>query len=222
MSDLKEALVERFGAHRVNDIPVAEGEMPLLALDLEIRSQVTIVMTNGLSNYTMPVPEKLSGYEHNEICFCLPSYWEWQDLEDPRMNWIFPWIQKLASYVVKNETWFGHGHTFSNYIKKTTAIGTDEIIDDIKSEISQALSPTMKQNHLMLSSPILMENELKEFIIDGKRISFLTIIPLFQDEFDYKQSKGTFKTLKKLRAKGVDELLDDYRTTSLRGKWRIF
>jgi hypothetical protein len=45
---------------------------------------------------------------------------------------------------------------------------------------------------------------------------------LFEDEFDFKMGKGTFKLKKKLRDKGINELLDDFRMTALKNKWRIF
>lgn len=204
MYSLKQKLIERFGEHRVMDVPVAENEMPLLAFDLELRSRVTVICTNGLSDYKMNVPEKMEGYEYNELCFCLPNYWEWEDVKNPSMNWIFTWIQKLAKHVVEKETWFGHGHTIPT--------GKD----------LPSLSPTMKQNHLILTNPILLEKELDEVIVDGKRIRFLTIIPIFSDEMDFKHGKGTAKLLQRLDNKGVNELLDDYRTTVMRGKWRIF
>lgn len=204
MSKLKEALINRFGEHRVMDVPVAEKEIPLLALDIESRSPVTVILTNGLSNYKMPVPEKLAGREYNELCFCLPSYWEWEDLENPSMNWIFPWLQKLSNHVIEKQTWFGHGHTIPN--------GKD----------LHSLSPTMLQNHLLLTEPILLENELQPIRVEGREINFLTIIPIFSDEMDFKQSKGTFKLVQRIENKGVNELLDDFRTTVMRGKWKIF
>jgi hypothetical protein len=197
-------LIQRFGEHRVLEIPVGEGEMPLLALDLESRSPVTVICTNGLSEYKMPVPETMEERTYNELCFCLPSYWEWENLENPSMNWIFPWIQKLTKHVIEKETWFGHGHTIPN------------------GKELPPFSPTMKQNHLFLSDPIALEKELQPVKHSGKMVHFLTIIPIFSDEMDFKQAKGTFKFLQRLSNKGVDEILDDYRTTVMRGKWRIF
>lgn len=200
---MKEELAKRFGAHRVMDVPTTEGEMPLIMLDLELRSPVSVLMTNGLSNYKMPVPEKVAGREFNELFFCLPSYWEWEDMDNPRTNWVFKWIQRLAKYVIENNTWFGHGHTMP--------CGAN----------MESLSPTMLQNHFFLSDPILLENELAPIIVDGREIHFLGIIPIFSDEMDYKQSKGTFKLLEKLRNKGVTEQLDDFRATILKRNWKL-
>lgn len=204
MSHFKETLIKRFGEHRVVDISVDDGEIPLLAIDIESRTQVTVICTNGLSEFRMPVPEKLKDRAYNELCFCLPSYWEWEDIENPNMNWIFPWLQKLSKHVVEKNTWYAHGHTFTN-----------------EKDITP-LSPTMLQNNLMLSDPILLENELQPISVEDKLVRFLTIIPIFEDELEYKHMKGTFKFMQKLTAKGTSELLDDFRKTSLRGKWRLF
>jgi len=202
MTAIHKELIERFGNHRVIEIPVNEGEMPLLALNIDSRSEVTAIVTNGLSEYKMNVPESLKGLEYNEIFFCLPSYWEWQQLENPNMNWIFPWIQRLTKYVVEKKTWFGHGHTMP--------CGKD----------MESLSSTMLQNHFILSSPMLLEKELIPIQLSDKSVQFLAIIPIFGEEMDYKQGKGTLKLLKKLQSRGVNELLDDYRSSVLKSNWR--
>ena len=73
ITPLHQALADRFGEHRVQGLPTVDGEMPLLLLDLELASPVTVLMTNGLSDYKMPVPERMKDRNFNEIYFCLPS-----------------------------------------------------------------------------------------------------------------------------------------------------
>lgn len=200
---MKEELIQRFGEHRVIDIPTIEGEIPLLLLDLELKSPVMVLMTNGLSDYKMPVPEKMQERTYNEIYFCLPSYWEWQDLENPQTNWVFKWIQTLAKFVVEKETWFGHGHTIPC------------------GKIPESLSSTMLQKYFFFSDPMLLSGELTPVKVGEKEVHFLSIIPIFKDEMDYKQSRGTFKFGTKLINKGVSEKLDDYRGSVLRNKWKL-
>ncbi len=200
---MKEELENRFGAHRVMDVSTAEGEIPLIMLDLELRRPVSVLMTNGLSDYKMSVPENTDENEYNEIYFCLPSYWEWEDMENPRTNWVFSWIQRLAKHVIEHNTWFGHGHTMP--------CGAE----------MEPLSETMTQNHFILSNPLLLEMELLPVTVDGREINFLGIIPIFSDEMDYKQGKGTFKLMQKLSNKGVTEQLDDFRATILKRSWKL-
>jgi hypothetical protein len=204
MTALHLELAKRFGEHRVAELPTLEGEMPLLILELESNSPVTVIMTNGLSDYSMPVPERYKGREFNELYFCLPSYWDWQALDNPTMNWIYTWIQKMAKYVVDCETWIGHGHTFPSG-KELTSI-----------------SATMKQDHFILLDPILLSNELCSLECGATSIHFLAIVPIFKDEMDYKQARGTFKFLQKLNSAGVTELLDDYRSSVFKSKWTFW
>ncbi len=199
---MKQAFIDRFGEHRVSDAPFFEG-VPLLVLDLELKSPVTVIVTNGLRDYKMPVPEKWQDRTYNELYFCLPSYWEWEDLNNPNTNWVFEWIQRLATHVVEKETWFGHGHTIPC------------------EKDPQPLSNTMKQNYFFLSDPMLLEDEMASIDVDGKTVNFLGVIPIFKDEMDYKQSKGPFKFVQKLVNKGVTEKLDDFRSSVLKSKWRL-
>jgi len=200
---VKEALQQRFGDHRVLEAPVGEGEIPLLIIDLELKSPVTVIVTNGLRDYKMPVHEKYAGREYNELYFCLPSYWEWEDTENPQMNWVFPWIQRLAKYVVENETWFGHGHTMPCGKKM------------------KPLSNTMKQDHFLLADPMLLEQEMAPIKVDEKEVYFLSIIPIFKKEMEYKEARGTFKLIQKFVNKGVSEKLDDWRSLVTKNKWRL-
>lgn len=204
MTSLHQELINRFGEHRVAELPILEGEIPLLVLELESSSPVTLIMTNGLSDYSMPVPEKYIGREYNELYFCLPSYWDWQALENPSMNWIYPWIRKMAKHVVDKSTWFGHGHTIP-----------------AGKELSP-LSESMKQDHFILLDPILLENELTPLQLNEKLIHFLAIVPIFKNEMEYKQAKGTYKFLRKLNTIGVTEKLDDYRGSVLNSKWMFW
>jgi hypothetical protein len=202
-SELHKALEDRFGEHRISKIPSTEGEFPLLIIDLELSSPVTVLMTDGLSNYKMPVAEKLSGREYNELYFCLPSYWDWQDLENPNTNWIYSWIRKMANHAIEKETWYGPGHSFPTGKEKLP------------------ISATMKQNHFFLTDPIVLEQELAPLSLGDKTVYFLGIVPIFSDEMDYKQARGTFKLLQKFSYANVSEKLDDFRSSVLRSRWRL-
>lgn len=201
---MKKALTNKFGSDSIKEMPVKEGEVPLILLDIHARTEVKVLMTNGLSQYQMPVPEKEAGTEYKELYFCLPSYWDLDDVDNPKMNWVFHWIQRLAKHVTKKETWYSHGHTMPCGKEK------------------KQLSDSMKQNHFILLDPMFLENELAPIEVDGKKIHFLSIVPIFEDEFLFKYGKGTKKFLGRFTVKGNTEKLDDFRETVMRSRWRIF
>ena len=202
MNILEQTLIERFGENNVKThLSASENDFPLLEIKIEMRSEIIVLMTNGLSDYAMPVPEKYKERNHAELYFCLPSYW---DLTTENGKWVIEWIQKLAKHCIEKETWYGIGHTFPN--------GNPAL----------PLSNTMKQKYLMLNAPYFLEKELSPIQTEDKEIHFLGIIPIFEDEMDYKMGKGTYKLLQKIEGKGVSELLDDYRMSCLKSKWRFF
>lgn len=195
---MKNELIDRFGKHQVSELPVKEDEIPLLLIQLNDATKTRVLVTNGLHKYRMPVPEAEAGKEYNELYFCLPSYWDPHDLDNPRMNWIYYWIQRLAKYVQEKETWFGHGHTMP--------CGKD----------ARPLSDTMKQNYFMLVDPILLEEALRPLPVNDIEVRFLAILPVFEKEFVYKQGRTTRKFMKKLLNNRVDEKLDDFRQSVVR------
>ena len=202
MGDLHNKLIERFGQEAIQIVTSPFSSHDYLLID-DKKNSVSILCSYGLSNYFMTVPDKLKGRERNELYFALPSYWEINSLENERFNWVFYWLDKLTDYVIEKKSWFGPGHTIP--------CGSP----------FKAISSTMKSNHFLLSDPILFEEELVPIQTEKGIVYFLGVIPIFEDEMDYKQGKGTFKLMTKLKNQGITEKLDDFRSTSLKSKWRL-
>jgi hypothetical protein len=152
----------------------------------------------------MNVHEKHFGEEFNELYFYLPSYWDLNDTENTSMNWVFIWLEKLKKHVISKNSWFGNGHTI--------ATGKSLV----------PLSDKMLQNHFILAHPMELSKELASIKLEDKTIHFLAVIPIFEDEMDYKQGKGTAKLFKKFEQSNVTEKLDEFRKTVLRNRWNFF
>ena len=203
MNSLHEAIEKRFGSPNITIHSSTNIHFKTLQISSSSRKGVTFFMTSGLSDYDQPATEKNKAFKHIELVFCLPSYWDLND-DVPAMSWVKTWMDKLGNHLIEKQTWYGDGHTFAN------------------GNPIEPLSPSMKQKYLMLIEPDFFANELAPIEIENKKIQFLCVVPLFEDEFDFKMGKGTFKLKKKLRDKGITELLDDFRMTALKNKWRIF
>jgi hypothetical protein len=203
MNLFQEALEKRFGASSINVHSTSTISFSIVTVQSVERKGVTFLLTNGLSEYEQPTTEKNKAHKHIELVFCLPSYWDLNN-DIQTMNWVKTWIEKLGNHLIEKQTWYGDGHTFAN------------------GNPIEPLSPTMNQKYLMLVEPDFFATELSPIKIENKEVHFLCVIPLFEDEFDFKMGKGTFKLKKKLRDKGINELLDDFRMTALKNKWRIF
>lgn len=205
-TELEQAMIKRFGENRVQAYSKSNKDAcDLLLLSLEKNSPITVVMTNGLFTKNMPVPEKYKNRNRCELYFCLPDYWDWEDVENPRMNWVFTWIQKFAKHLLEKDTWYGPGHSFP------------------AGNPPEAISETMQQKYFMLADPLLLEHELTPILLESEEeVHFYGIIPIFEDEFDFKVAKTTVKFLKKYTAKRHTEKLDDFRASIRKAKYRIF
>jgi hypothetical protein len=203
--NLIQAFEERVGEHRVEvrQNPL-HPEQSLIFMFLELQVPVTIVMTKGLSDYKMPVSPKWEGREFNEIFFCLPTYWDFDDVSNDNQNWIYTWLFKLENFVREKQTWFGPGHTIP------------------AGNPPASISTTMKQDHFIFLDPMFTEDAMHSMELDGKTIHFLAIVPIFGDEVDYKMVKGTYKVVKKFLNKKFNECLDDYRSSFMKSRMRFW
>lgn len=199
------SLIKRFGDHRVKTIQnPLHPEQGLVLLFLELDVPVTVIMTTGLSAYKMPVLESWIGREWNEIYFCLPSHWDFETTDNPNYAWVYEWLFKLETFVKDKNTWFGPGHS----------------IPTAKPEV--AISEIMAQEYFILMDPILLETELAPVSIEGNTIHFLSVVPIFGDELDYKMGKGTVKFRRKFIQRKNTEKLDEYRKSMLNTRMKFF
>jgi len=202
MNSFEHILASRFPNNQITSI-LFEGQ-DFLVVDFSKSKGIKILMTTSFHNYQMPVPEKLNGLEFGQLYFCVPEYWDLTNPENPQVRWLFEWLIRVATYTIDNKTWLGDGHTYN-----CTKYG-------------EQLSTTMRQDHLFISNPIFLEDELTPVELEDKTIHFWALIPLFGDEMDYKQGKGTVKLKKKFLIKGVNEKLDEFRQSCLRNRWLFF
>ena len=66
---------------------------------------VSVLMTDGLSQFRMDVHEKHTGEEYAELYFLLPVYWEEKDLYKKENEWVFYCLSKIKNHVETNNTW---------------------------------------------------------------------------------------------------------------------
>ena len=200
MSDFKSLLTQRLFPAEVSDLIQPGVNIPLLQIHLKGQRNAMFICTNGLADKQMSVPVHLTDPNRVELLWCLPDYWDISAEQNPNMNWVFPWMNKLVQHLLSNDTWFGHGHTFQ----------------------TGPLSTTMKQEYLMLMNPLLFNREFESVFNGVETIHFLAITPIFKREFEFKQRKGTQSLIKKMEDSGVTEMLDDYRESLLNRKFGLF
>jgi hypothetical protein len=158
-------------------------------------------VTCGTSSEPMMVPEGVdnpSSYERAEFVISLPA--EWCGSGDPQQlgrngKW---WPIKILKYAAHfphlYRTWLWFGHTLA-----------------IEEE-PEPLDDNTRFSAFFVAFPLGWPIEgVKMVARDGRPISFLSIIPLYTDELQFKLDKGTDALLGSFDKAGVNELLDPAR-----------
>ena len=152
-----------------------------------------IVFTIGLSNQPQQTPDKFTDFKFVELYFCLPEYWKID-----KTHWSVTYINKVAQIPKKNSTWFGPGDTIPTANPPVN------------------ISDKFPFSYFMLVEPVLLDKEIKEIIIEDKKIKFFGILPLYKIEFNYKMRNSAKVLTAKFQYLKINEMVDEYRKSVVR------
>ncbi|MEM9539334.1 MAG: suppressor of fused domain protein [Cyanobacteria bacterium P01_E01_bin.42] len=161
----------------------------------EERNFYTLV-TSGMSNCPMNCPEPLQEFRYAEILICLPPSWPLNLNEEQTPNTYFPieWLKILARLPHQYESWLSYGHTIPN------------------GDPPEPFADNTQLCCCLLSEPLLFEEEfLKLEINKEKNIYFLSLVPIYQEEMEFKLSHGADALFARLDEFDITELLDIHR-----------
>jgi hypothetical protein len=164
------------------------------------------LVTSGMSDLRMNVPEELDVPKFLELMVTLPPDWkvDSESFKDERWYWPVRLLKFLARFPHQYSTWLGYGHTIPNEDPpKPYALNT---------RLCCAL---------ILPSPTVPEKFLSLEISPEKTIYFLAILPLYADEMQLKLQKGGNDFLAKLAGANVTDLINPQRPSVARPKKRF-
>ena len=162
----------------------------------EERDYYTLV-TMGMGAHRMNVPEELAEYklERAELAIALPSDWKLDEesLKDERWYWPIGLLKVLARLPISNDTWLGFGHTMDN--KENFAENT-------------------KLCAAILTGPQSTEEGGEVCTLPGgEEVNFYQVIPLYEDELDYKLEHDADALLNKMR--GISFVVNPTRQNAI-------
>lgn len=156
------------------------------------------LLTSGMSDLDMTVPEDFEDWALAELCLCLPPTWPlgmtncgWRE---PKYSWPIRILQQAARYPHMHRTWLGWGHS----VPLVPSDGADPEEARFKGTV-------------FLRPQTFPESAGEVATADGRTIRYLAVIPLLPPELTYKQSLGIETFAERLFASGVTELLDPHR-----------
>jgi hypothetical protein len=135
-----------------------------------------------------------------EVCICLPGAWplaiddfRWRE---PKFFWPIAVLKNAAKYPHIHQTWFSWGHTVG------------------RTERPEPLDSATEFTGIMLLKPATFPEGADQVETeDGRTIRYLALIPLLENEMNFRQEFGSDALEDKLIEAEVTELLNPQRLT---------
>ncbi len=159
-----------------------------------------VLVTQGMSALPMTVPEGAEEHRFAELMLALPRDWvmDGDEADEERWYWPMRTLKLVARLPHLHETWIGLGHTIPN---------------------GHPAEPYVEGTKLccVMAGPPLRFGEAfwKCETATGKTVRLYALVPLFEDEMQFKLEHGSDALFEKLDEREVDELLDVNRRSVL-------
>ena len=154
------------------------------------------LITSGMSERPMTVPEGQGISPYAELMLCLPADWPLTQtaLQDERTGWPVRVLKQVARLPHEYATWIGEWHSVPN------------------GDPAMPYAPGTPFAGVVVTPMLKVRPEARTIEVgDGTRIDLLALIPLHPAEIDLKVSQGTDALIAALDRGNVTELLDPDR-----------
>ncbi len=157
------------------------------------------LVTSGMSDRPMTVPKGAEQFQYAELIILLPLDWplDEQSLKDENYYWPVEWLRRIAHLPHENDTWVYDEHIVSNGDPpKPFASNTQQVA-------MLVLNQGSEQSELILS--------------DGRPVNFYELYPLYKEERDLQQKKGTRHLVELFYKHGMSQIVDTKRLNVAKG-----
>ncbi len=150
------------------------------------------LITSGMSDKKMNIPEGVEHPGYAELCICLPKEWKISedDFKDNNNYWPVLWLKYLARFPHEYNSWLSWGHTIPN------------------GDPVEPFAENTGLNAMMLLPSILFTEDFHQLKLENKSINFYSLIPLYQEELKLKLDKGVEALFEGFDKHMVGDILD--------------
>lgn len=162
------------------------------------------LVTSGMSDRCMTVPDPVREYERAELCVQLPREWKISEkaFEREEFYWPVRLLKMLARLPHEYETWLGTGHTIPN------------------GDPAEPYAENTKLSGALILPPVHAPDEFHCLELkDGTPVWFYNVFPLYDEEMNFKLNKGLDALLDRFDKHDVSDIIDIERANICRKKW---
>lgn len=168
---------------------------------------VHTLITAGMSDVPMSVPENAESPRYLELMVTLPQSWKLDDQSaaQPEWNWPIRQLRSLAAHPRKFSTWLGWGHVVPN------------------GDPPEPLAPNTKLCGAIIVPSLLVPTDFYELKTGMETIAFYSVVPLYREEMEMKSRDGMEPLLAKMVDRGITDLIDPKRrNAAVRKRFGLF
>ncbi len=177
-------------------------EVEILHIPPQDTRPVRTLVTAGMSDRAMTVPAGKSVPRYIELMVTLPRTWPFdaKARSEPRWKWPLDQLRSIAELPRTQRRFVGWGETFPN------------------GDPPRPLAPNTKLSAAVIVPSLLVPQDFYELTIAAHSIAFFSVLPLYKEELELKESKGVNELFEKLLDAGVKDFIDPRRKNVARKK----
>ena len=152
------------------------------------------LVTSGMSQRPMRVPEGAGMFaSYAELVLHLPDDWPMnpETWRNETHFWPLRLLTTLARMPHQYDTWLCMGHTVDN--------------------AGSPYSPDTRQCAALISPSVSTPEGFNTLELEGRRINFFSVVPLYKEELEFKTRKGAEALYAKLEEAEVDDVIQPNR-----------
>lgn len=165
---------------------------------------VHTLVTSGMSDRPMVVPDECIDMQYAELAITLPANWKLSqdDFEDESWYWPIRTLKMLARLPHEFDTWLGIGHTVPN----------GDPVEPYAANTSFCCA--------LIMPPVFFDDGFEELHLDdGSTINFYSVFPIYEDEMNFKLTKGLDAVFGKFEKFAINDTIDINRKNTCRKKF---
>ncbi len=161
------------------------------------------LVTSGMSDLPMTVPEGAEEFRFAELLLRLPLEWRLDADSFRDENWYWPLrcLKQLARYPHDFKTFLAFGHSTAN---------------------EEPFAPNTKLSGVVLLFTLGAPAEFNQLTFGGRTIHFYSVIPLYPEELEHKLRYGLEKLLPRFDRYGISDVIDPQRRNVCRRKFGLW
>ncbi|MDR1076051.1 MAG: suppressor of fused domain protein [Xanthomonadaceae bacterium] len=165
------------------------------------------LVTSGMSDLPMAMPEGMGGPDRMELMITLPADWRTDQTSFQDENWYWPirLLKFLARLPHLYDTWLGFGHTIPN------------------GDPPAPYASNVRFDGAIILPPLSAPDDFGRLELeDGGTIVFMTALPLYPEEMALKLDCGTDALLERLDKRKAGDIADPRRANAAKKRFGLF